>query len=589
MRAVTRLLRRAFFLLPTAILLAACRERAESVSPPATTRSKALAAVSTAPAPLGYLDESGEKSSAGGGTLRRRLTGDPATLNAVMQSGVSEQEVLQYVSRNLLDFDARMRLVPGLVKSWSVSADGRVFTFEIRPDAVWEDGSPVTSSDAVFTIRSIVDPKIPSPVFKSVFDGLESVEPAGEKTFVATFRAPYAHRAMSFVLPLLPKRRFEGKSFQTASDNRAPLSNGPYRFVSWKPQQEIVLERNPRAWGGASAAGAFDRIVFRILPDDSVAYRSLVAGDLDETRLDSGAKSRAAAEPAFAGCCRLVEYYDLGWNYIALNNRSPLFADARVRRAMTMLLDRASIVRNLFQGSARILSGPWAPDSSVYDSSVAPLPFDPPAARALLDAAGWKDTNGDGVRDREGKDFSFDLLVSTGTTLGRQIDETFAAELARAGVRARIRPLEWAAFTERVDAGDFEAASLAWSASDPNPDPYPFWHSSQWPPNGLNSEFYRNPEADRLMEEARREKDDGRRLEIYHRLHRIFRDDAPVLFVATASQKFGFQKRIHGLVTSPLGFGIWPGPIGWWPSDGSASPTRPSERTALGSAGEPSR
>jgi peptide/nickel transport system substrate-binding protein len=494
-----------------------------------------------------------------------------------MQSGLAEQEVLQYVSRNLLDFDARMGLVPGLAKSWTVSADGRAFTFEIRPEAVWEDGSPVTAADAVFTIRSIVDPKIPSPVFRSVFDGLESVEAAGEKTFVVRFREPLPYRAMSFVLPLLPAKRFAGKNFKTAPDNRAPFANGPYRFVSWKAQREIVLERNPRSWAPAAAPGAtgeagrgsafFDRIVFRILPEDPVAYRSLVAGDVDETRLDSTAKSLSATDPAFQTCCRLVEYYDLGWIYIALNNRSPLFADARVRRALTMFLDRASIVRNIFQGSARIISGPWAPDSPVYDGTVEPLPFDPPGARALLDAAGWKDTNGDGIRDSGGHELAFDLLVSSGTTIGRQIDETFASELGKAGIRVRIRPLEWAAFTERVDAGEFEAASLAWSASDPNPDPFPFWHSSQFPPAGLNSEFYSNPEADRLMEAARRETDEKKRLDIYHRLHRIFRDDAPVVFVATPSQKMGFAKRIRGIVTSPLGaFGIWPGPLGWFAS-----------------------
>ena len=176
-----------------------------------------------------------------------------------------------------------------------------------------------------------------------------------------------------------------------------------------------------------------------------------------------------------------------------------------------MLLDRASIVRNLFRGSARIISGPWAPDSPAYDANVLPLPFDPSAAGRLLDEAGWRDTDGDGMRDRAGRRFEFELLVSSGSDIGRQIDETFAASLARVGITAHVRPLEWASFVERIDAGNFEAASLAGSASDPNPDPYPYWHSSQWPPRGLNSGFYRNPEADRLMEEARAEPDEGQR------------------------------------------------------------------------------
>jgi peptide/nickel transport system substrate-binding protein len=261
----------------------------------------------------------------------------------------------------------------------------------------------------------------------------------------------------------------------------------------------------------------------------------------------------------------MYDLHNLDYDYIGLNDRSPLFSDARVRRAMTMLLDRGAIVRGLFKGSARIISGPWAPDSPAYDATVAPLPFDPAAARRLLDEAGWRDTNGNGTRDRNGREFEFELLVSAGSVVGRQIDEVFAGELARAGISATIRPIEWSSYVERIDAGNFEAASGAWSASDPNPDPYPYWHSSQWPPVGLNSAFYRNAEADRLIEEARREKDEPRRLELYHRLHRIFRDEAPAIWVVNASVKYAFRRDIRGIATSPLGlFGIWPGPLGWW-------------------------
>ncbi len=147
-----------------------------------------------------------------------------------------------------------------------------------------------------------------------------------------------------------------------------------------------------------------------------------------------------------------------------------------------------------------------------------------------------------------------------------------AAELSRAGITARVRTLEWAAFIERIDAGDFEAASLAWSAVDPNPDPYPYWHSSQCPPQGLNNGCYRNPEADRLMDEARRELDPVRRTALFHRLHAIFREDAPAIFLVNSTQKFGFDRSIRGLTTSPLGlFGTWPGPLGWWPAEPAAA------------------
>ena len=516
-----------------------------------------------APAPaLGFLDESREGTPVEGGVLRRRLVGEPTTLNAVLQTGLPEQQVLQYVSRQLLDFDARLDLVPGLAQKWEVSEDGREYRFFLHPDATWEDGTAVTSGDAVFTIRQILDPKVPSPVFKPLFADVEAVEAIDAKSFRVRFRTRDALHAYAFALPLLPEKRYRGHPFLKVRENRAPLSNGPYRFVGWKTQESIELERNPR-WPGTR--GHFDRILFRIVPENSVAYRALVEGSLDETSIDQSLKDRSAADRRFEACCRSVEFYNLDYNYIALNNRSPLFADVRVRRAITMLLDRPAIVRSLYRGSARIISGPWAPDSPAYDPAVRPLPFDPLAAAELLDGAGWRDSNRNGTRDRGGREFEFELLASAGSTVGRQLDEVFATELARAGIRARVRPIEWAAFVERIDAGDYEAASLAWAASDGNPDPFPYWHSSQSPPNGVNIAFYANPAADKLMEEARHELDSGKRREVYRRLHRIFRDDSPVVFVVNASQKYAFRRRVGGLVTSPLGlYGFWPGPLSWW-------------------------
>jgi len=546
-------------LLAILVLAIACRAKENAPRPAAGARPDPTAA----PAPaLGFLDESREGTPVEGGVLRRRLIGEPATLNAVLQSGLPEQQVLQYVSRQVVDFNPLLALVGNLAQRWTVSDDGLEYRFFLQPDAVWEDGTPVTSADAVFTIRRIVDSKVPSPVFKPLFESLEVIEAIDPTSFRTRFRDRDAFHAYAFALPLLPAHRFEGQPFLKARDNRAPLANGPYRVAKWKTQQSIELERNP-LWKGA--AGHFDRIVFRIVPENSVAYRALVEGDLDETWIDEPLKERSASDPRFQSCCRVVEFYNLDYNYIGLNNRSPLFSDARVRRAMTMLLDRPAIVKSLYAGSARIISGPWAPDSPAYDASVTPLPFDPHGAGELLDRAGWHDSNGNGTRDRAGKEFEFELLVSAGSNAGRQIDEIFAAELLRAGVRARIRPLEWATFIERVDSGAYEAATLGWAAADPNPDPFPYWHSSQFPPRGLNSSYFSDPAADRLMEDARHELDPEKRRQIYHRLHRVFREDPPVVFIANATQKYAFRRRVHGLVTSPLGlFGFSPGPLSWW-------------------------
>ncbi len=552
-------MKRAGAALTALVVAAACRARPEAAPPRADLDIARTPPPATTPA---FLDEGGRGTPADGGTLQRRLVGEPTTLNAVLQSSLPEAQVLQYVQRNLFDFDARLKLSPGLAAGMEVSPDGRTYVVTLRPEAVWEDGRPVTSADAVFTIRRVVDPAVPAPVFKTLFDGLESVEALDPRRFRARFSAPYAFREMAFVLPLLPAHRFAGPDFLKSRNNREPLSNGPYRVVAWKAGESVELARNPKYWG---EAGHFDRVVFRIVPDNTTAFRLLASGSLDEDQIDATLKARAQTDRQFADCCRLVEFYTLDWSYVALNNQSPFFSDARVRRALTMLSDRASAARELYRGSARVISGPWAPDSPAYDAAIAPLPFDPTGAKTLLAEAGWRDSNGDGTLDREGREFAFELRVPAGFETGRQVAEMLAAELARAGVTARVRTMEWAAFIERVDAGDFEAASLAWSAVDPNPDPYPYWHSSQCAPNGLNASCFRSAEADRLMTEARAELDTGRRDAIFHRLHRLFRDEAPVIFLVNSTQKFGFDRSIRGLTTSPLGLsGIWPGPLGWW-------------------------
>ena len=226
----------------------------------------------------GFVDETRGATPVEGGILRRRLVGEPATLNAVLQSSLPEQQVLQYLARQLLDFDARLLLVPGLAERWEVSEDGREYRFFLRPREVWEDGSAVTSADAVFTIRQITDPKIPSPVFKPLFDDLELVEATSPTSFRARFRNRDALHAYAFAMPLLPERRFSGRPFAKARENRAPLSNGPYRLSSWKTQDAIELERNPR-WSGPPAH--FDRIVFRIVPDATIRVLELAHGSVD--------------------------------------------------------------------------------------------------------------------------------------------------------------------------------------------------------------------------------------------------------------------------------------------------------------------
>ena len=287
-------MRRAWAAFTVLVLAAACRGRSEAPSARADVARSGSPPSSSTPA-LAALDAASEGTpvAVDGGTLQRRLLGEPTSLNAVLQTSLPEAQVLQYVQRNLFDFDAALGLVPGLAASMQVSPDGREYVVTLRPEAVWEDGKPVTADDAVFTIRKIADPGIPAPVFQSLYDGLERVEALDSRRFRTVFREAYAFREMAFVMPVLPAHRFEGRDFRKAPDNRAPLSSGPYRVAAWKSGESVELARNPAYWG---PRGHFDRIVLRIAPDNTTAYRMLLAGDLDEDQMDAMA-ARVRAHP----------------------------------------------------------------------------------------------------------------------------------------------------------------------------------------------------------------------------------------------------------------------------------------------------
>jgi len=414
---------------------------------------------------------------------------------------------------------------------------------------------------SIFTLKTAADPKIPAFLFAPGLEGLESAEELDARTFRVRFKKPYAFRTSAFNIPLVSEARNRGRDFLLSPDDRAPFSNGPYRVARWKSSESIELVRNP-AFKGPRAP--FDRVVFRILPDAVQSYRALERGEVDEMRLSTEQWRAAATDARFARCCRTALFYDLSYFYIGYNNRSPVFADVPTRRAMTMLLDRGRLVRDLFFGTARILSGPWAADAEVYDSSVAPYPFDPAGARTLLAQAGWSDSDGDGILDRGGRKFEFDLLYGAGSTSAQQVCEVFQRDLEKAGIVCRPRAVEWAAFTKRMDAGEFDAIASSWSG-DPNPDLSGYWASSQGPPNGLNNLSYANPEVDRLLDAAKVELDPARRLDVFHRIHRLIHDDEPATFAFQSAQKYALSRSIGGLVTTPVGlYRFWPGSAGWW-------------------------
>ena len=492
----------------------------------------------------------------------RHLTGDPATLDPVTTTEENGILVEEMIFRPLVGLDSNARPAPALARSWTVSPDGTTYEFRLDPDAEWEDGSPVTSDDVLFTIERIRDPKVPAFNYRDLFEEVTGIETPDASTVRVRFSTPYAERLLAFDVPIVSRAAY-GKTKSAPDLDRRPEGSGPYRLEKWETNQAISLVRRE---GTPGTAAAFRRVVFRVIPDPTVRFRAGLRGDLDEFRIARDQRPSAESSADFAARNRLLKVPNPNEAYVLWNLRDPFLADSRVRRALAHAWPREETARRLYPPEgARLVSGPYLPGAPENDPRMRPPSYDPSLAARLLDEAGWRGRP-DGFRARGGKRASSELLYPSGQPIYDALAEILRTSYQKVGVELVLRPLDWAAYSERSDASEFDAQLTARVFLPPNPDPYPHFHSSQVPPRGQNYGFYRNPEADRAMEAARREADPARRLLLYREVHRLLGADPPADFLWGADQYWGVSRKVDGVATSPLGlFHFLPGPLGWRP------------------------
>ena len=499
-----------------------------------------------------------------GGTLLRRLEVDITTLNPVLASSRYDRIVASYLFTPLIHLDSNLRPSPGLAESWEISEDGRVYTFQLNPKATFSDGKPVRASDVVFTLKKIADPETEAQMVASGFEllDLSKTRALNDHTLQVAFRERLASQLVQFNNVLvLPEHVYGIGDFRSSFNDNA-VGSGPYRLVRMSQGKEVVVQRRPDYWG---TNPWIETVVFKVILNHGTAWNAAKIGELDETTVQSDVWLREQNDPALTRRLNFMRFYGLAYNYIAWNGRNPLFSDKRIRRALGMCLDTRSIIKNLYGGTARAMNGHFLPEQWAYNQSVPTLEFDLAAAKQIFASAGWVDTNDDGILDRGGKPFRFDLTIISGSAQALAIAQSYQSTLAQAGIDANIAVLDGAAAIQRILAGNYEAAYLSWDL-DPDPDPFALFHSSQIPPRGQNFVYYSNPAADRLIAEGRRELRLSARTDIYNQLHAMLAEDQPYTWVTQPSMKWVFSKRVHG-VREAKGWGpfLWnPGEFDWW-------------------------
>jgi peptide/nickel transport system substrate-binding protein len=497
-----------------------------------------------------------------GGTLVRRIESECRTLNWVLGTTAYELYVTLLLYDPLLYYDENLEYVPVLAESYEVSDDHLEITVHLRENIFWHDGKPITADDVKFTMDKIKDPKVAALNKAGYFIKLDRLEVVDDRTVVFHWKEPYAPSVYALTqLTPIPRHVYDVPDFNKNPANRKPVGSGPFKFEEWRTSQYISVVRNDDYWGKKPY---LDRVIFRVIEDNAVALNALKAGELDEMRVTQPQWEKQTNDEDFLSKYTKHFYYRPGYNYIGWNCRTEWFKDRRVRLAMTKLFDRESINAKFYSGYAKLVSGPFYINSWAYDKTVKPYPFDPEDAKRLLHEAGWIDSNGDGVLDKDGIKFEFEMVIHAGSAPAKQFAELLQEELRKAGVVMKIRQLEGTTFFNKVDGGRFDACILAWWL-DLDPDIYDTFHSSQVPPKGLNHVFYSNARVDSLLELGRITFGQDARAEIYHEVHRLMHIDQPYTFINTVPDKWPVSKRVKNIVISPNGpFDYYPGSRYWY-------------------------
>jgi len=485
-----------------------------------------------------------------------RQGAEPATLNPIHASGgtYSRYIVSGNIFETLLDYDPdEFKLRPWLAESYEVSDDGLEISFRIRNDVYFSDGHPITADDVIFTYETIVNPEIDSAHMANYYQDVDRAVKLGERE-VKFFMKRVYFKSLEFLggMEILPRHIYKfDKPEQFNKRISEPVGSGPYVFEKWDTGRKVVLNRNENYWGHKPK---LRKIVYQFITNFTAAVMALRSGDVDFMRPLPDQYAELSNDKDFTEHCDCLSYWHpaVGYFWIGWNQDRPFFKDRRVRRAMTHLIDRELICATLLKvPEARIPTGNFYIFGPQYDSSIEPWPYDPDKAKELLDEAGWVDTDNDGIRDKNGVPFRFHYMIGN-LPLHTQIVKLLKDKAARVGIEVIPDPYEWSVFIQRLQDRQFDAVSLAWHGGLAQ-DPYQIWHSSQIGNRGSNYVGFNNPQADAIIEEARRTMDEEKRNKLYRRFHRILHEEQPYTFIYTRPEQRFLDKRFENVIIHKLG------------------------------------
>lgn len=480
-----------------------------------------------------------------GGRYREAMVGAPARINPLYAAlNDVDRALVALVFSGLTRLDGQGRVLSDVAEGWEISPDGTRYTFHLRRDVFWHDGTPLTADDVLFTWEALKDKDFQGDPSLARLARDVAMTKVDDYTVIARLPEPFAPFLAYASLGIVPKHLLDGRDarqlFQSPF-NQSPIGTGPFRLVKLSGQQAL-LEANPSYHLGSPYLATIE---IRFYPDQRQAVAALLDGEVDGIFLSPGLEQEQLVQLEQEPDLRLLYTHPPAYTLVYLNARSLLFQDRRVRQALLHGIDRDRIVREVLRGQGRLADGPIAPGTWAYDPSTKPYPFAPDKARELLAEAGWR-LNDRGLWEKDGLVLRF-TLVTNDHPLRTAVAQALAQQWRQIGVE--VQPYAVGATALAQDyllPRRYEAALFGW---DPgyDPDPYPAWHSSQSSPNGNNLADYKNEALDKLMVQARQVNDPEQRRPLYYRFQDLFAQELPSLPLYYPLYTYAQRQKVRGV------------------------------------------
>ncbi len=426
------------------------------------------------------------------------------------------------VTEGLVDVDENLNLVPALASAWTVSPDHLTWTFTIRPGVEFHDGSPVTATIVKDCLKRLLNS---GTLLKTV--PITAIEAPDDATVVVTTSQPFA--PLAAYLSRGEAAIVAPSSYDAAGTLVKPVGTGPFVFDSWKVKEEVVTTANPSHWSGKRAK--VDKVVYKAVPEAMTRLSMLRSGELDIAQIMPADAAKSLADDGDFH----MQTKEIGrTRFITYNSTRAPFDDLKARQAFSLAVDRKAIVDHLLDGIGQPASGLYPPGLFWADETIAASPFDPDAAKKLLEEAGWKDADGDGIRERNEKPFSITLLTYPERAELPLIAEAIQDQLGKIGIKVELVVLPVEAAQETRSQGDFDLYLVGRGllfVPDPDENLMLDYSSQGVGKESLGAFNWKNPKVDFYLAQARIEFNRNKRKELYNKVQHILTENLPVCYL----------------------------------------------------------